>query len=150
MLWHMQLMQPLDGKCSSTEASSARVYLRVSSGPPPMPPPMAATPDYPLDLGEGYVRPSGGNPEAQRWFSRIAESILWISPFTQFSWCACDDMLLREGGRPWISLRSAALRLRLLLSPVVSLSGSSAHASSRLLAFRGLERGTDLETRNGF
>ena len=33
---------------------------------------MAATPDYPLNLGAGYVRPCGGNAEAQRWFNRVS------------------------------------------------------------------------------
>ena len=40
--------------------------------------PMAATRDYPLNLGEGYVRPSGGGPEAQRWFAR---GMLWAHGF---------------------------------------------------------------------
>jgi hypothetical protein len=47
---------------------------------------MAATPDYPLDLGDGYVRPCGGNDEAQRWFTR---AMLWAHGFnfSEATWC---------------------------------------------------------------
>ncbi len=39
---------------------------------------MAATADYPLDLGTGAVLACGGNEEAQRWFTR---AMLWAHGF---------------------------------------------------------------------
>ena len=78
--WHAQ--QTCLGR---TEPRRAPLRPTTSLGPAAatslrrrVPAAMAATPDYPLDLGAGHVRACGGNEQAQRWFSR---AMLWAHGF---------------------------------------------------------------------